>query len=114
MLTPTIEAVARRAYSRAALPLEVKIEVALALGCARMTAIASSRLATGVIDATGPKISSRPIVIAGDTSSKSVGPRKKPLRAVRHRVRPPVEDEPGALGDSLLDVAEHALAVRRR
>ena len=34
---------------------------------------------TGAIDATGPKISSRPIAIAGDTSSNTVGPTKKPF-----------------------------------
>ena len=76
MLTPTIDAVACLANSRAALPLEVKIEVALALGCACIIAIASSRVFTGQIDATGPKISSWPIAIFAETLSNTVGPTK--------------------------------------
>ena len=58
----------------APIPLDVKIEVALALGCAFISAIASSSVFTGQIDATGPKISSRPMVILADTSSNTVGP----------------------------------------
>ena len=76
MLTPTIDAVACCANSRAALPLDVKIDVALAFGCDCISAIASSSVFTGQIDATGPKISSWPIVIFGDTSSNTVGPTK--------------------------------------
>ncbi len=113
MLTPTIEAVARRAYSRAALPLEVKIDVAFALGCACITAIASSREPTGVIEATGPKISSRPIVIVGGTPSKSVGPEEEPVRTIRDRVPAAVQHQPGAFGDPGLDVAEDAVPMRR-
>ena len=45
-VTPTIEAVACRAYSRAALPDDVKIDVALALGWACISAIASSSVLT--------------------------------------------------------------------
>ena len=62
--------------SRAALPLDVKIEVALAFGWRSMTRIASSRLATGQTEATGPKISSRPMTISGATPSKTLGPMK--------------------------------------
>ena len=62
--------------SRAALPLEVKIDVAFAFGCAFINAIASSSVFTGQIDATGPKISSWPIAIPGDTWSNTVGPTK--------------------------------------
>ena len=76
MLTPTIDAVALWLNSRAALPLEVKIEVALALGCSSITRIASSRLATGQTAATGPKISSRPMTISGETASNTLGPMK--------------------------------------
>ena len=55
------------------------MDVAFALGWACITAMASSRVLTGVIAATGPKISSRPIAMAGETSSKTVGPTKKPF-----------------------------------
>ena len=58
MLTPTIEAVARRENSRAALPLDVKMDVAFAFGWACIICNASSRFRTGATDATGPKISS--------------------------------------------------------
>src|SRR5262245_9491516 len=58
------------------LPLDVKIDVALALGCDCASAIASSSVFTGQIDATGPKISSYPIAMRGDTSSNTVGPTK--------------------------------------
>jgi len=50
MLTPTIDAVACFANSRAALPLDVKIDVAFAFGCAFIIAIASSSDATGQMD----------------------------------------------------------------
>src|SRR5437867_869387 len=76
MFTPTIDAVAYLLNSRAVLPLDVKIDVALAFGCACIRAIASASEDTGLIDATGPKISSRPMVIDGDTSSNTVGPTK--------------------------------------
>ncbi len=75
MFTPTIDASAYLLNSRAAFPLDVKIDVALAFGCACISAMASSSDATGQIDATGPKISSCPIVIFSDTASKIVGPR---------------------------------------
>ncbi len=65
--TPTIDAVARLANSRAALPLDVKIDVALALGCAYIILNASSRSFAGDTVATGPKISSVAIVIPGFT-----------------------------------------------
>ena len=66
---------------RAALPDDVKIEAALALGWARIASRAPARSATGHTDATGPKISSRAIVMAGSTESKTEGPRKKPSPA---------------------------------
>src|SRR6266566_4449327 len=74
MLTPTMDALAFLLNSRAARPLLVKIDVALAFGCDCITAIASPSVLTGQIDATGPKISSRPIAMLGDTESKTVGP----------------------------------------
>ena len=55
MFTPTIDALACFANSRAALPLDVKMDVAFAFGCALTSEIASSSVLTGVIDATGPK-----------------------------------------------------------
>ena len=89
MLTPTIDAVARWLNSRAALPLLVKIEVALALGCASINRKAASRSLTGHTDATGPKISSRPIAMAGFTSSNTDGPMKKPSGRSGTRVSRP-------------------------
>ena len=43
-----------------------------------ISANASSRSFTGQTVATGPKISSRPMLIAGDTWSNTVGPTKNP------------------------------------
>ena len=62
MLTPTIEAVACFANSRAALPLDVKIDVAFALGCAFISAIDARnqrRLAEGAdkrVDELAPEL----------------------------------------------------------
>ena len=113
MLTPTIEAVARRAYSRAALPLEVKIEVALRVGVRVHHGDRLLESPTGAIEATGPKISSRPIVIVGETLVEERRPEEVTVRAIRDRVPAAVEDQPGALRDPCLDVAEDALPMRR-
>jgi hypothetical protein len=58
MLTPTIDAVDRCANSRAAFPLEVKIDAAFAFGCASMILSAWSTSGTGQFVATGPNTSS--------------------------------------------------------
>ena len=88
----------------------VKIEVALAFGCASIIRKASSRSLAGHTDATGPKISSRPIVMAGVTSSNTVGPMKKPSgRSARESAA--VSARLRALADAALDVA-HPLVMR--
>ena len=114
MFTPTIDADAWRANSRAALPLEVKMDVAFALGCACITSIASSRLLTGEIDATGPKISSWPIVIEGETSSKTVGPEEEPFSLPATESSRPSTTSRAPSCTPFVDVAEDALPVPRR
>ena len=78
MLMPTIPASTRDEYSRAAFPLPVKMDVAFPKRELFTSVMASSSVFTRITESTGPKISSRAMVISGRTLSKIVGPRKKP------------------------------------
>ena len=91
---------------------DVKIEAALALGCARIASEGPGEIwRPGHTDATGPKISSRAIVIAGSTRIENRRAEEEARPRPRRRRRSSVEHEPGALRNPSLDVTEHPLAM---
>ena len=112
MLTPTIDAVACLLNSRAALPLDVKIEVALAFGMRlhqrdrlveRLHRADRRDRSEDLFVPDGHRAATPRRTRSGRRSSRSADPARASAASV--------DEQRGALGHALVDVLDHALAV---